>query len=318
MDHPRTAFFGTPEFALPTLVALSKLTNLVGVVCQPDRRSGRGMRLAPPAVKRKATELGIPVLQPTKVRDGSLEEWLRRQSVVAAVVVAYGRILPPGVLRVPERGCINLHASVLPAYRGAAPIQWSLMDGRSETGVSLMQMEAGMDTGPVFSVSRTAIEPETNAGELSARLAQLAAELLERDLSGILTGRLKAQAQRHDDATSAPPIEREHQLIDWQRPARAIHDQVRALAPRPGAITSLEGRRMKVFETRASDEPSGAPPGTVVDIAGGRVIVACGEGRLQPLRAQLEGRPVREARDLVNARVFSVGSRFAQREAMDA
>src|SRR5262245_61527634 len=171
----RTVFFGTPELAVPAFRALAETTEVVGVVCQPDRPAGRGLRLTEPAVKRAARELGIDVHQPVKVKTGNLHDWLGERRVDVAVVLAYGRMLPKAVLDVPGRGCMNLHASLLPRYRGAAPINWAIARGERETGVSLMQMDEGMDTGPVFTMRSIEIGPEETAGELAARIAELSA-----------------------------------------------------------------------------------------------------------------------------------------------
>jgi methionyl-tRNA formyltransferase len=310
----RTVFFGTPEFAVPTLAALHELTHVVGVVCQPDRHAGRGMRLQPPPVKRAALERGLDVYQPERVRNGELEARLRALEADAAVVAAYGRILPAGVLRAPRLGCLNLHASILPYYRGAAPIQWCLLDGRSETGISLMQMDEGMDTGPVYSVRKLPIPPEMNAGELTLALAELAADVVRHELQAALRGELQALPQEHAAATSAPPITREQARIDWQRSSRQLADQVRAFAPTPGAFTSLGERRLKVLQARAGQGGGAtAAPGTLL-LGPAGVEVACGAGTLVLERAQLEGRTAQSARDLLNGRVLEVGQRLGGAE----
>lgn len=302
----RTVFFGTPEFAVPALRALAEMTQVVGVVCQPDRRSGRGMKLRPPPVKEAAVKLGLEVQQPVKVRDGQLEGWLRALAPEIALVVAYGRILPLGVLRAPARGCVNLHASLLPSYRGAAPIQWSLLDGRTETGICLMQMDEGMDTGPVFAARRHVITPDADYGRLSSELAHLAADMVRHELLDVLAGRAVATAQNHAEASYAPPIEREHLVIDWRRSSKDIANQVRAFAPAPGAFTWTRGRRLKVLLARANVAPVADEPGRVLQADDG-VQVSCGDGTLTLLRAQLEGRNAQDARALINGRAIEVG-----------
>jgi methionyl-tRNA formyltransferase len=304
----RTVYFGTPEFAVPTLSALHEMSDVVGVVSQPDRPQGRGLQLGSPAVVGRARELGLALYQPSRVRDGALERWLREREPEIAVVAAYGRILPPGVLAAPRRGCINLHASLLPAHRGSAPIQWALLRGERETGISLMQMDEGMDTGPVFVKRALPIGPETNAGELTEALAALAADVLREHLLDVIEGRLTAEPQDASRASHAPPITAEQQLIDWNEPASRVHDQVRAFAPKPGAHTLAGGKRLKILESRV-DERSGAAA-ELFAFDGGRLLVGCGSGSLAIVRAQLEGRKAQDARELVNGRALKVGQRL--------
>lgn len=305
----RTVFFGTPEFAVPALAALHEVTRVVGVVCQPDRRSGRGMKLRAPPVKAAALERGLEVLQPLKVRDGALEAWLRDLKPDIALVAAYGRILPAGVLRAPARGCVNLHASLLPAYRGAAPIQWALLDGRSETGVSLMQMDEGMDTGAVFATRRHAIAPETDGGSLTLELAQLAADMVRHEFLEVLAGSARAFPQDDSRSSSAPPIQRAQLLIDWHRSSREIANQVRAFAPAPGAFTYARRQRLKLLQAASvprAPEQFSAAPGEVMPAPEG-VAIACGQGALAVQRGQLEGRNPQDVRDLINGRVLEIG-----------
>jgi len=306
----RAIFFGTPEIAVPSLRALAAAADVAAVVCQPDRPAGRGLKLHPPAVKVTATELGIPVVQPTKIRTPDFLAWLTEQSADVAVVLAYGRILPAPVLVAPARGCLNLHASILPRYRGAAPIQWAIARGEKETGVSLMQMDEGLDTGAVFSVRRTPIGADETAGELAMRLGALAADLVREDVPRVVAGELTAVAQDNAAATSAPPLAKEQGRIDWRKPAREVHDHVRAMTPWPSAFTSAGAKLLKVLATRRSTLTSGEPPGTIVAADSSGVIVACGEGVLEVLRAQLEGRKPLEARELVAGRTLVQGARL--------
>lgn len=305
----RSAFFGTPEIAVPALHALTRATEVVGVVCQPDRPAGRGMQLAEPAVKRAAASLGLEVHQPVKVKHGSLDVWLRERNVDVAVVMAYGRILPPPVLGAPRFGCVNLHASLLPRYRGAAPINWALFNDEPETGISLMQMDAGLDTGPVFCQRKLRIDAGWNAGELSERLAQLAALVIEEDLEQVFAGN-QPVAQDPTLATHAPPFGNPELAIDWQRSALQINNQIRAFAPRPGAHSWLGGKRLRI--TRASALPAGQDaterePGTVAVAEGAQLLIATGSGLLRIERAQLEGKRELEAKDLVNGRTLQRG-----------
>jgi methionyl-tRNA formyltransferase len=307
----RTVFFGTPAFAVPALRALQRVTQVVGVVSQPDRRAGRGMQWTAPAVKQAALELGLSVIQPEKVRNGELERWLRERDADAALVAAYGRILPSSVLAAPRRGCLNLHASILPDYRGAAPIQWALLDGRTETGISLMQMDAGMDTGDVYAVRRLTIAPRMNAGELGDELARLAATMVGEEFLAAVAGTLQPVPQDSTRATLAPPITREQTWIDWTQASTRLQNQVRAFAPAPGAVTRVGQKRLKVLDVQLGSNTSPEPPGTVLLGAEGGLEVACGTGTLELLRAQLEGGRAQTARELQSGRVLLPGQRLA-------
>jgi methionyl-tRNA formyltransferase len=300
----RSVFFGTPEIAVPALRALVETSEVAGVVCQPDRPAGRGLELHEPAVKRAARELGLEVHQPVKVKTGNLHEWLAERAVDVAVVLAYGRILPEAVLGAPRRGCLNLHASVLPRHRGAAPIQWALLAGDSSTGISLMQMDAGLDTGPVFVTRTLPIEPDESAGELAVRLAELAAVAVREDIPRAVRGELVAVPQEDAAATHAPPIEREHARLDWSRPAIEIDRRVRAMAPRPGAYTTVRGKTLKILRARPLELELALQPGTVDLSANGEARVATGSGAIAILRAQVEGRKPLDVVDLVNGRML--------------
>lgn len=308
----RALFFGTPAIAVPSLRALRDVAEVTAVVCQPDRPAGRGMKLRPPPVKEAALELGLTVHQPTKVRNAAFRDWVASQNADVALVIAYGRILPQGVLDGPRRGCMNLHASILPRYRGAAPINWAIVHGETETGIALMQMDAGMDTGPVFATRTLSIGPDETAGELAERLGELAAVVVREDLSAAVAGEVEAAAQDHDAATMAPMMTKEDGRIDWSRPAKRVHDHARGMTPWPGAHTTLDGKRFKVLATRRSDAPSEAPPGTVVDIVTSddepHAIVSCGEGCVALLRGQLAGKKPLDAAQLAAGRTIAIGS----------
>jgi methionyl-tRNA formyltransferase len=306
----RSVFFGTPQFAVPALAALHEHTRVVGVVCQPDRRAGRGMKLTAPPVKEAALARGLDVYQPVRVRNGELQRWLEERRPDVALVVAYGRILPPPVLDTPARGCLNLHASVLPRYRGAAPIQWAIANGETETGISLMQMDAGMDTGPVFAVRRLSIGAETTGGELTLELADLAAAMVGNELLAAAAGELTATPQDDARASAAPPIDKEHLLIDWSRPRVEIVNQVRAFAPAPSAFTFSRQRRLKILEAAAGAAGGDAAPGLVIGARGNAVEVACGDGRVLVSRAGAEGKTAQSGRDLLNGRWLEVGGRL--------
>lgn len=302
----RSVFFGTPEIAVASLNALHEVSDVVGVVTQPDRPSGRGMELSAPAVKRRALELGISVTQPVKVRTGELRSWLEALQADVFVVLAYGRILPPDILAVPPKGALNLHASLLPKYRGAAPIQWSIVHGDTETGISLMQMDEGLDTGAVLSRHAIPIGDEETAGELAERLSALAADVVKRDLPRVMRGELTAEPQDHAQATHARPLEREDGRVAFEQPARQIANLVRGLSPKPGAFTTVGEKTLRLLKVRASDAVLDAPAGSVV-IQGGTPWVATAAGSLEIVSAKLEGKRESSGRDLVNGRVLATG-----------
>jgi len=322
----RAVFMGTPEFAVPSLEALVEVCrarggDVVGVVCQPDRPAGRGMQLTPPPVKVRAEALGLEVIQPTKVRDGSLAKWVRDKNVDVALVVAYGRILPKDVLDAPRTGCLNVHASLLPKYRGAAPITWAIVRGEHETGVGLMRMEEGLDTGGVYAEKRTAIDPDETAGDLGKRLAQVAAELVRESLADVVEGKLSIRPQDHAAATLAPILKKEDGLVDWSKPSQMVHDHVRGMSPWPGAATRIvrdDGPRLlKVHRTRRFEGAVSASveraPGVVLVADKHHVLVACGpagQDTLELVEAQPEGKKVMPARDLASGRVLAVGQKL--------
>lgn len=296
----RAVFFGTPQFAVPCLEALAEISEVVGVVCQPDRPQGRGLELSPPPVKERALALGIAVNQPTKVRNGELATWLKDLNPDVALVVAYGRILPKDVLEAPRLGCVNVHASLLPRLRGAAPITWSIVRGDPETGITLMQMDEGMDTGAMLEQFRTPIDPDETAGELSERLAAMGALAVRKGLPKYVMGGYVPIAQDHASHTVAPILKKDDGRIDFTKDARAVHDHVRGMSPWPGAFTTSRGKTLKVHATRVTDLPANATdakPGTVVLADKSRVIVACGGRAVELVRVQLEGKKAVSASD---------------------
>ena len=302
----RAVFFGTPAIAVPALRSLGEVAEIVGVVCQPDRPAGRGLNLQPPAVKVAALGLGLEVHQPVKVKTGNLDEWLRERAPDVALVMAYGRILPPAVLAAPRRGCMNLHASLLPRWRGAAPINWAIAHGDTETGVCLMQMDEGLDTGPVYARRAIPIGAEETAGELGERLASTAADLVRDELGRAVHGWIEAVPQEHDHATHAPPLQRADGALNFSKSARDLVNLVRALAPRPGAHTLLNGKPLKVSQARLSDTPAAGEPG-LVSVDQKRVLISTLDGSFELVRAQLEGRKELSALDLINGRALKPG-----------
>ena len=291
MTRFRAIFFGSPAFAVPSLDALRAMAEVTAVVCQPDKPAGRGLTLTPPAVKVRATELGLPVVQPTKLRTGEFGAWVREQNADVALVVAYGRILPKDVLEGTRLGCVNVHASLLPKYRGAAPITWAVVKGETESGVTLMKLDEGMDTGPTFARATTPIDPDETAGELSDRLARIGAEAVTAWLGPYIDGRCALLPQDASRATMAPMLEKDHGRIDWTAPAGRVHDHVRGMSPWPGAFTTARGKVLKVKATRVVKAGAdGTTPGQVLVADKTRVLVACGDGCVDLVTVQPEGK----------------------------
>ena len=305
----RTVFMGTPEFALPTLRALiDARLDLVGVYTQPDRPKGRGNVPAPPPVKVLAAEHSIPVFQPVKLREPSVVEGLKDLAPDLIVGVAFGQILPKSVLEIPRHGCINVHASLLPRYRGAAPINKAIMDGEKVTGVTTMLMDVGLDTGPMLVKKSIPIGPEDTAGELLVSLARLGAEAMGETLGRLCAGTLQPDPQDDALSTYAPMLKKEDGRIDWSRSALEIHNQVRGLDPWPGAYTFLGGEMLKIARTRP--EAGSTEPGTVVSAGAEGVRIACGEGVLLVGELQLPGKKRLPASDFLRGRSLPAGTRL--------
>jgi methionyl-tRNA formyltransferase len=311
MSKPRAIFFGTPEFAVPCLQALCEVADVRLVVTQPDRPAGRGMRLTAPPVKRLAHALGIEVVQPKAIRKPEFAERLRAVAADLALVVAYGRILPAEVLRAPRLGCVNVHASLLPKLRGAGPIQWAILSAQTHTGVCLMEMDEGMDTGPVLACESLAIGADETAGELTVRLAELGATLVRAQLPRYVRGELAAHPQDHAAATMAPMLTKEHGKIDWTRSASELHALVRAMDPWPGAHTLYDGHRLKLHRTRVLvAEGTHGEPGTVVRADRHGIEVACGAGVLAIHELQPEGKRRMSAEQFCAGARIRGGMRF--------
>lgn len=285
----RIIFMGTPGFACPTLQKLiERGENLVAVVTQPDRPKGRGQKLMPPPVKELAEKNGIPVYQPLKVRDPDFVDIIRELKPDVIVVVAFGQILPKSLLDIPPHGCINVHASLLPRYRGAAPLNWCIINGEAETGVTTMLMDAGLDTGDMLLVQKTPLDENEDILSLHDRMATMGADLLAETLDRHEIGDLVPQPQNNADSCYAPMLKKDDGIINWHDDARTIHNQVRGLAVWPGACTTIGDQVLKIFRTRVGDG-SGAP-GTVLQAAKGTFEVACQSGTLFLHELQLAGK----------------------------
>ena len=290
MSAARIVFAGTPDFALESLRRLVESGNIpVAVLTQPDRPAGRGKQLTASPVKEYALSQDIPVLQPVTLRDPDAVAEIAALDANLLIVAAYGLLLPQAVLDLPRSGCLNVHASLLPRWRGAAPIQHAILAGDAETGVCLMHMDAGLDTGPVYAFETTSIGDEETAGELYDRLARLGADLLVDKLGAILRGDLEARPQDEAGANYAGKIHRQDAGLDWTRPAAEIARAVRAYNPVPGAWFEFDGESIKCWHARALEDGE-RPPGVVLDAGKDGVDVACGEGVLRLLEVQRPGR----------------------------
>jgi methionyl-tRNA formyltransferase len=303
----RVVFLGTPEFAVPSLEALARAGHtLVTVVAQPDRPAGRGHALREPATKVWARARGIPVLQPEKVRDGKLAAALAALSPDVLCVAAYGRILGEDLLTLAPHGAVNVHGSLLPRYRGAAPIQWAIASGEAETGVSIMQMDEGLDTGDVLLQRVLAVGPADTAESLSPRLAPLGGDALVEALAGLEAGTVLPVAQDAARATLAPLLTREDGKIDWSRTAKVIHDRLRGFTPWPGAWTTFEGKGLKVLEAEVTAVAPPAPddggwvPGAAALVPGGLSVRCARPTALLVRRVQPEGKGAQAAADFAN------------------
>lgn len=305
-------FMGTPEFAVPSLRALAEHGyRIVACVTQPDRPQGRKRRLTPPPVKTEAERLGIPVLQPERLRRPEAVESLRATNPDLIVTAAYGQILPKAVLDMPALGCINVHASLLPKYRGAAPIQYALMNGESETGITIMYMDEGLDTGDMIAKRSLAITEEDDAGSLFAKLSEIGADLLLETLPSLVKGKVAAEPQREEEAVYAPMLTRADERIDWHKDDGQVFNQVRALRPRPGAFTLLGGEVFKIWRCRKAAEADGQrPPGTIVRVEADGFVVQCGRGALFVEEVQPAGKRAMPAGEFLKGGRLQAGDRF--------
>ena len=287
----RIIFMGTPDFGLPSLQALvDGPDDVVAVVTQPDRRKGRGKKLTPPPVKLLAEALDIPVLQPTKIRTEEFRNGLLSYQPDLIVVTAYGRILPPSLLDLTPMGCINVHGSLLPLHRGAAPIQWSVIKGDKEVGVTIIRMDQGMDTGDMLLQTSITSAPEETAGTLFDKMAQLGSETLLRAIKGLKDGTIAAAQQDHDQATEAPMLKKSDGLIDWSKSGEDLECLIRGLDPWPSAFCIYKGKRLRLFRPEVVYKESDAQPGILLQADKRGLLVACGENSLLIKEGQPEGK----------------------------
>lgn len=278
----RIVFMGTPEFAVPSLEALLRTDDqMVGVVSQPDRPKGRGQQLVAPPVKLVAERAGIPVLQPLKIRTPEFLQALSDWKPDLIAVAAYGRILHTPILRLPPMGCVNVHGSLLPKYRGAAPVQWAVINGETETGITTMLMDEGMDTGAMLLQERLAIMPDDTTGTLAPRLAELGGRLLVETIAQLKAGTLIPKKQDDGQATMAPLLKKEDGLIDWTMKATALAHRVRGLSPWPGAYTFLGEERWNIWKAVSTGEATTEKPGTIVSVGKQSILVATGQSLLE-------------------------------------
>jgi len=307
----RLVFFGTPDFAVPTLRALLDAGHEVArVYTQPPRKAGRGYAEQPTPVQAEADARGIQVETPERLDDEAVQQGFAELEPDAAVVVAYGMVLPQPILETPRLGCLNLHASLLPRWRGAAPIQRAILAGDDETGVTVMRMETGLDTGPIVMQERVAIAAETDAGELHDTLAEMGARLMPRALQALDAGEVTPQPQDDAWALNAPKLTKDDRHIDWRRPAIELERLIRALAPTPGAITTLpDGETLKVLRSEiAPSPPSGTPAGKVLDET--TFLVACGLGSLRLIRLQRSGKSPMDTAAFLRGYALEHGARL--------
>ena len=289
-DLPSLIFMGTPGFAVPSLRALLDAeAQILLVITQPDRPKGRGRRVAAPPVKQLALERGLPVYQPKKVKSAEAVERIKALGPSCLVVVAYGQLLSAEILEIPPLGAVNVHASLLPKYRGPAPIHWALIQGETETGVTTMFMDVGMDTGDILLQRKVVIQPEETAGSLHDRLAEEGARVLVETLDLLKRGSLEPRVQDSSQATSAPMLAKEDGRVDWHEDAKRICCRIRGLDPWPGSFTFWHGKRLKLFGCRALSISTQAEPGTVIAAAVDGLKVAAGEGAVLIETVQLEG-----------------------------
>jgi methionyl-tRNA formyltransferase len=310
-SRPRTVFLGTPEFAVPALRVLADRAKVVLVITQPDRPIGRGRKVEFSPVKKAAIELGIEIIQPKIVKGRRFSNRIKEEYAPDFVITAaFGRLLGPSMLKVPKCDSLNIHASLLPKYRGAAPINWAILSGEQKTGVSIMRMEDGLDTGPVFSMLETAIFPEETTGELSVRLAEIGARAIVDTIENY--HELSPVSQNHDEATWAPMLKKSDGLIDWNRSVADVHNHVRGMSPWPCAFMVLLGNQLKVHKSCVYEEGrEQEEPGVVLKVSGKGVDVACKNGIIRLVEVQAAGRKRLDIASFLSGTKIEVGQLLA-------
>lgn len=315
MKRLRILFMGTSIFAVPTLEALNHSNHdVIGVVSQPDRPRGRGKHMQATPVKEAALQYSLPVYQFGRIKEPEAIKFIDQLNPDMIVVVSYGQIIPPEILSIPALGCVNVHASLLPRFRGAAPIQRALMEGETKTGVTTMLMDPGLDTGDILLQEEIDINPDIDHGQLEQLLANIGAKLLLQTLEGIIQGSIHPQKQNDGDSTYAGMINREEEEIDWGRPARDIHNHIRGLCPVPGAYTMFNGERLKIFHSHVVDEHVRGEVGLIISQTENGFIVQTGEGSLEVLEVQKPGKKRMKAREFSKGYAINERSRFNSRE----
>ena len=315
-SHVKTIFFGSPDFAVPCLQALLEFTDVVAVITQPDRPAGRGLSLRKPPVKVCAKRAGVEIHQPTKVRTAAFADLLRSYEADVGVVVAYGRILPRAVLGAPRLGCVNVHASLLPRWRGAAPIQWAVAEGDTESGVTLMQMDEGMDTGPLLASRRIELDPNETAGQLSKRLSDLGSLILREELGAYVEGKLTPQKQDGMQATHARLLKKSDGEVDWRLDVGQVHNLIRGMNPWPGATTNAGVQQLKIHRARihSHDSFEGSSPGMICGFSDNALLVACGRGVLGIDELQQSGKKRMGADRFATGHLLSKGTLLSSKD----
>ncbi|MHC1762979.1 MAG: methionyl-tRNA formyltransferase [Verrucomicrobiia bacterium] len=316
MPRLRTIFFGTADLAVPSLLSLQASSDMevLAVVTQPDRPKGRELKTAPPPVKTAALQANLPVLQPERARNPDFVRHLADLQPDLIVVAAYGQILPPAILELPRFGCVNVHASLLPKLRGAAPIQWCILNDDAETGVTIMKMDAGLDTGDILTQSAIPIEPTDNAQSLHDKLASLGADLLVKTIPDYISGQITPRKQPDEGATYARKITKEDGKLAWNQPARSVWNRIRAFTPWPGAWTFMPADPrpvlLKIWEAEVG-EPASAPAGEVLAADKSGILVACADRALRIVRLQREGGRRLNAAEFLAGHKILPGQRFS-------
>ncbi len=312
----RIVFMGTPDFSVPALEALVKGGHqVIAAVTQPDKPKGRGKAVLMTPVKEKALEMGIPVYQPVKVREPEFVKTLADLAPDVIVVVAFGQILPKSILEIPRYGCVNIHASLLPKYRGAAPIQWAVIDGEKETGVTTMFMNEGLDTGDMLEKEAVPLDPKETGGSLHDKLSAVGGRLILSTLKGLEDGTLKGTPQTDEGSCYAKMLKKSLGDIDWTMDGAAIERLIRGLNPWPSAYTSLHGKTLKIWDADVTDREYGVEPGTVAEVSKDQLIIQTGKGSLSVRSLQLEGKKRMDIQDFLRGYSLEKGTVLERRAA---